>query len=177
MSVGLMARPRLRVTSAGEPAVADGTADAQVLETAPPRALPWSMPDLRRLVRAIVLSSTGLVVAWLVASGTTDLEHQEYAVAGGIVATTVAVAGLAGWLLAGMRSVRDLREEAVQDLRALLLRRSPASPATAGDLVTAAGMTHYHRASCLMVRGKAAGSARRGSALVPCPICRPEDPS
>ena len=176
MSVGLMARPRLRVTSAGEPAVHDRTADAAVLESSPPRAMPWGLPDLRRLVRAIALSGTGLVVAWLVASGTTDLAHQEYAVAGGIVATTVEIAGLAGWLLAGMRSVRELRQEAVDDVRVLLLRRSPASPATAGDLVTAAGMTHYHRASCLMVRGKPAGLVG-ASALAPCPICRPEDVS
>ena len=166
MSVGLVARPRLGAS----------LVRAEVRERTEPRARLWSLDDLRRLIRMLALSGTGLVVAWLVASGTTDLPRQEMAVAGGIVATTVALAGLSGWLLAGMRGVRELRDDAVRNARGLIVRRSATidSPALAGDLVTAQGMTHQHLASCLMVRGKA---VRAASGLAPCPICRPGEPS
>src|SRR5205823_3136563 len=97
MSVGLMARPRL-----GAPA---REAVLEHEQTAPVRSHLWSLHDLRRLLRMLALSGTGLVVAWLVASGTTDLPRQEMAVAGGIVAATIALAGLSGWLLAGVRTV------------------------------------------------------------------------
>jgi hypothetical protein len=141
-----------------------------------PRAGLWGLSDLRRLVRMLALSSTGLVIAWLVASGTTDLPRQEMAVAGGIVAIAIAIAGLAGWLLAGMHAVRELRENAARDARALIARRAVTgeTPLAAGGLVAAEGMSHHHLPSCLMVRGKA---LRTASGLLPCPICRPGEPS
>jgi hypothetical protein len=169
MSVELMARPWLGTSP---------VRDEALERTQPQRARLWDLGDLRRLVRMLALSSTGLVIAWVVASGTTDLPRQEMAVAGGIVATTVAIAGLSGWLLAGMRAVRELRDEAVRDSRALIARRTVAvgSPALTGDLVTAEGMTHHHLPSCLMVRGKSTRAVGQRT-LTPCPICLPEDPS
>src|SRR5688500_890212 len=113
MSVELMARPRLGTSRAHGSTAVEGTAAGLPVEAAPRRALPWELADLRRLVRVLALSGTGLVVAWLVASGTTDPARQAYAVAGGIAATALAIAGLAGWLLAGMRSVRQQRETSV----------------------------------------------------------------
>lgn len=136
--------------------------------------LPWELADLRRLVRVLALSGTGLVVAWVVASGTTDPARQEYAVAAGIVATALAVAGMAGWLLAGMRAVRRLRADELHDVRELLARRSdvPAAPASPGGRVTGRGMSHHHDPDCLMVRGKPVRAAR-GKGLTPCPVCLP----
>jgi hypothetical protein len=173
MSAELLVRPRPGLASAHAP-VAE-----EAVEAVPARASLWVMDDLRRLVRMLGLSGTGLVVAWLVASGTTDPARQEYAVAGGIVATAVAVAGLAGWLLAGMRSLRVRRDDAVLGARELLARRSPTSSATAAGLVTAKGMTHYHDVACLMVRGKDVRAVRgaRLAALTPCPVCHPGEPS
>lgn len=160
-----MVRPRLGVRAA-QP--------AETVVAAARRTVPWSLQDLRRLVRTFAVGLTGLVVAWLVASGTTDLVHQEYAVAGGIVATAVAVTGLAGWLLAGVRALRAERAQSLPQIRELIARRSPETapvPAQAVDgPVTAPGMTHYHDAACLMVRGKAAQPADV-PALLPCPIC------
>jgi hypothetical protein len=171
MSTGLLVQPGVSSTHVA-------ALEAPVIQpTAAVRASLWGMDDLRRLLRVLALSGTGLVVAWLVASGTTDPARQEYAVAGGIVATALAVAGLAGWLLAGMRTLRQRREGAVHRAREVLARRTGTadSPATAGALVTAKGMTHYHRASCLMVRGKAVRAVRgtRLAALTACPVCRP----
>jgi hypothetical protein len=170
MSVGLMARPRLGTAPARDEALDE----ERTGRPAVPRAHLWGLHDLRRLIRMLALSATGIVIAWLVASGTTDLSRQETAVAGGIVATAVAIVGLTGWLLAGMRTVRELREDAVQDMRALIARRSEVTetPALTGDLVTGAGMTHYHLASCLMVRGKAT-QVVDGTQLSPCPLCLP----
>lgn len=171
MSTGLLVQP-------GVSSMPVAAVEAHVVQpTAAVRASLWVMDDLRRLLRMLALSGTGLVVAWLVASGTTDPARQEYAVAGGIVATAVAIAGLAGWLLAGMRSVRECREGAVRGAREVVARRAGTadSPVTAGALVTAKGMTHYHQASCLMVRGKAVRAVRgtRLAALTACPVCRP----
>jgi hypothetical protein len=134
--------------------------------------LPWELADLRRLVRVLALSGTGLVVAWVVASGTTDPARQEYAVAAAVVGTALAVAGMAGWLLAGMRAVRRLRADELQDVQGLLARRSevPGAPASPGGRVTGRGMSHHHDPTCLMVRGKAVRAAR-GKGLTPCPVC------
>ena len=170
-----MARPRLG-TSPVRGSAADGTADTPRLEATSERAVPWELGDLRRLVRVLAVSSTGLVVAWLVASGTTDPARQAYAVAGGIVATAAAIAGLAGWLLAGMRAVRGLRDSSVREVRALLTRRSAVAVAPAvATLVTAPGMTRVHDAGCLMVRGKAVRAVRGRSALARCQICLPRE--
>jgi len=175
MSVELMARPRLG-TSRARGAAADGTADAAPLEASPPLSLPWELADLRRVVRVLALSGTGLVVAWLVASGTTDPARQAYAVAGGIVATALAIAGLAGWVLAGMRAVRVQRDTSIGDVRALLALRSPvvAGRPTAA-LVSVPGTTHVHDAGCLMVRGKAVRPLRSTAVLARCPICLPRE--
>ena len=81
-----MVRPRLGVRAA-QP--------ADTVAPAARRTVPWKLDDLRRLVRVLAVSITGLVLAWLVASGTTDLVRQEYAVAGGIVATALAAASFA----------------------------------------------------------------------------------
>jgi hypothetical protein len=169
MSVGLMARPRLGTAPARDEALDEERAGRPAV---PPHL--WGLHDLRRLIRMLALSATGIVIAWLVASGTTDLSRQETAVAGGIVATAVAIVGLTGWLLAGMRTVRELREEAVHDMRALIARRSTVTetPVLTGDLVTGAGMTHYHLGSCLMVRGKATQLVD-GTQQIACPLCLP----
>jgi hypothetical protein len=178
MSVEVMDRPRLRPSRARGAASGAGTADAAPSDAGSWGPVPWGLADLRRLVRVLALSGTGLVVAWLVASGTTDPGRQAYAVAGGIVATAVAVAGLAGWLLAGMRAVRLQRDGSVRDVRALLALRSPGvvEPASAA-LVTAPGMTHVHDAACQMVRGKAVSAVDGRSSLARCPICLPGETS
>jgi hypothetical protein len=175
MSAELVARFRPGATASA----AAAPVREELLDAAPARPHLWALADLRRLVRALALSGTGLVLAWLVASGTTDPARQEYAVAGGVVATAVALAGLTGWLLAGTRAVRVRRYAEMQDVRALLARRAPetqvASPA--GALVTVAGATHWHDSDCLMVRGKdvrPVRTAERG-ALLPCPVCLPRE--
>jgi hypothetical protein len=133
---------------------------------------PWSLRDLTQVTRTLMVSGTGLLVAWLVASGTTSLEKQEYAVAGAIVATTLAVTGLAGWLLAGVRCLRAERACSLPMVRGLVARRTPAEPGPAAmnGPVTVSGMRHHHRQDCLMVKGKAV-YAVGGGHLLPCPIC------
>ena len=143
---------------------------------------PWTLHDLRRLVRSLAVSITALAVAWLFASGTTRLSYQEYAIAGAIVGTAVAVAGLTGWLLAGVRALRAERARALTQVRAVLSQRAPAQeerslglpeqPAV-GGAVSAPGMSRYHDSACLMVRGKPVHEvlAAEAAALAPCPIC------
>lgn len=150
-----------------------GTAKQPLAGAVLQREHPWELADLRRLVRVLALSGTGLVLAWLVASGTTDPARQEYAVAGGVVATALTLAGLAGWVLAGARAVRVRRHASVQELRALLAERTPVPAAVVlGALVTVRGTAHRHQPTCLMVRGKTV-RAVRGTALAPCPVCLP----
>lgn len=150
-----------------------GTTTRPPAAAVPQREHPWELADLRRLVRVLGLSGTGLVVAWLVASGTTDPARQEYAAAGGVVATALTVAGLAGWVLVGVRAVRVRRHALGQEVRALVVRRTPvAAPVAVGTLVTVRGTAHRHQPQCLMVRGKTV-RAVRGTALAPCPVCLP----
>ena len=170
MSVALLSRPR----STGSPDA--GTSIEPLQRQVPRQAEPWDLADLRRLVRALALSGTGLVVSWLVASGTTDPAKQQYAVAGGVVAAAFTLAGLSGWVLSGMRAVRVCRCEAVQDVRALLARRSAVPTSEAAGvvpvLVTVRGTTHRHAPDCVMVRRKPVRVVRN-RALSPCPVCLP----
>ena len=142
------------------------------VETPDRPQLPWAMTDVRRLLRTLGLGATGLVVAWTVASGTTQLSRQGYAIVAGILATGAAAAGCAGWLLAGTRAVRTERARLMTEVNALIARRSPQPLAAAATgLVTAKGMRHVHEASCPMARGKALQAASADHSLEACPIC------
>jgi hypothetical protein len=96
-----------------------------------------------------------------------------------VLAAAAAVGGSIAWLAAGRRAVRARRLTVIGvfDQRGFLrsagARREPATD----DVVAVSGTTRYHRADCVLVRGKVAGPvARRGDAadgLRPCEMCRP----
>jgi len=159
---------------------------------------PWRAGDRRTFAWTTGLGLAGLVIGYWGASGTvaqsTQLRWTALAVAG------VAVAGLgnAVWLAAAARDVRARRGQMSVRLSMALagaeksaqlappgardyahLPRAEgqgAAASTAGGgsgvgVVTAEGMTHYHRPDCLMVVGK---TVREGTGRKrPCPICRP----
>ncbi|MFN2539957.1 MAG: hypothetical protein ABR549_17635 [Mycobacteriales bacterium] len=143
----------------------------------PDRArLPWAVSDIRRLVRNLALGGTGLVLAWTVASGTTQVSRQGYAIVGGVVAAVAAAAGCAGWLLSGTRAVRAERARLMVEVNALIARRSPQPTTTLeAGLVTANGMRHFHQATCPMARGKALRPVTAQDSLGACPICSRAD--
>ena len=142
------------------------------VETPERPQVPWAMTDMRRLLRTLGLAATGLVLAWTVASGTTHVARQGYAIVAGIVAAGAAAAGCAGWLLAGTRAVRAERARLMTEVNALIARRSPQPQAVpAQGLVTAKGMRHVHDASCPMARGKAVHAVPAEHSLTACPVC------
>lgn len=161
-----------------------------------PPAEPWRAGDA---IRAVVLDLVGcflIVLGWLGAASTARLSHQYAWTAVAVGGLLVAGFGNALWLLAGRRAVgiryRRLLAEGVGAPGAVATPgedgdAAPASPErarsadgageTADTLVIGAGMTRYHRADCMLVRGKAVRRHRSGrksdARARPCGICLP----
>lgn len=144
-------------------------------------AEPWSGRDLVRAVQYLLLTAVLLGTAWYGASDTTDFVHQVYWVVLGIGATALLSFGALMFVLDGMREIRRRRLALMQDLDSAL---SPAQPLTpVGHVehehaVAASLMTHYHRRSCPLVRGKAIPhvgppATHVDAGRVPCGVCAP----
>jgi hypothetical protein len=139
--------------------------------------LPWAARDLTALLRLGLLGLVAIAVGWIGSSGTVVLSRQAGWVGAAVMGNLMAGAAMVGWLLAGLRSVRQLKQEVVADLDA----RWPESTAldtSGGDLsglVSLAGARRYHRAGCHLVAGKptrvAAASAHHRAGRQPCGVC------
>lgn len=139
--------------------------------------LPWTARDLTALLRLGLLGAAAVATGWIGGSGTVVLSRQAgwlgFAVVGNLLAGTAMV----GWLLGGLRSVRQLKQEVVAELD----ERWPASVTQAGaildptGLVSLDGASRYHRASCRLVQGKATKlgtpAAHRKAGRQPCGVC------
>jgi hypothetical protein len=133
---------------------------------------------------------TGLALTWYGASDQPDWPDQLPWASLGVAATTVALLGLVTWLLAGLRRVRRLRREVLPLLAAGAERRRSAGASGVAPtgaalgafvgqdpvrLVTAPGMTRFHRPACPLAAGKPVLPVQPdeadGAGLVPCGVC------
>lgn len=144
-------------------------------EPVPPRRLPWTYADLQRLARTELLSFLGLVVCFVGARNTRSWDDQLLWIVGAFAAMLLAGWGWTGWMLAGSRALRARERSALARGRRIADARRAAP--VAGLVVTAEGMTRYHRPDCVFVRGReiVAGTAEQQTArgLVACGACRP----
>lgn len=127
----------------------------------------------------MVIGAALVVIGWMALSGTLDLDRQTGFVILGLVGTMLALAGLGGALLGGMRAIRDRRAVVVRCIALLAELTAPAAapgPAESA-LLSGDGMTHFHRADCLLAEGKSLRAAdadgHRAAGRRPCPVCLP----
>jgi len=138
----------------------------------------WSGRARRLLVGCCSGGLALMISGWVQLSGGSSVDAQ-------IPWLNVAVSGLllAGfgntlWLLRGRRSVADLRTSLLPPTFGTTGEPVDAPvPAEQRQLVSAAGMTRYHRPDCLLAAGKpVVGASRRTHEMagrLPCRTCRP----
>jgi hypothetical protein len=138
------------------------------------------MRDLTRTTRTVLAGAVGVTVGWVGASGTALISRQLLWAAVSVAGVILAGMGMVSWLLAGLRVVYQVSQEALAPLHTQ--PRTPSAvtsavlalPTTGAAMVTAPGMTRFHNADCLLVRGKRVEVVpAAGHALRPCGVCRP----
>jgi hypothetical protein len=145
---------------------------------------PWARRDALFPGLLIGVGVVLLVVGWFGISDAIALESQTRWLALGIVGLIVGGLGMVVWLLAAMIRISQLRRAvyAEIDRRVSAAERAAAGAATptaevAVGFATAPGMRRYHRADCLMLRGKKATVAAEAdltkAGLAPCGVCLP----
>jgi hypothetical protein len=138
-------------------------------------SLPWTVSHVATLYAAWVVGAVLMGVAWLGVSDSVRVPTQVRWTDVGIAGLLVTAAGKEAWLIAGRRAIGAMRR-AVLAASALPSPRRGTVPAPVGrDLVTASGMTRYHRADCIFAAGKRVTVVRRGAVrrrgLRPCEAC------
>jgi hypothetical protein len=158
----------IRIVRTPRPAAAPADLTAQ--------SAPWRLADLGRLARFEVPSLIAIVVCFVGARHTDNWGHQLYWIVGAIAAMLLAGAGWTAWLLVGARSLRR-RQRRLGELTSLLVP-PPTRPMGPDRLVTARGMTHFHRVGCLLTEGRKLTSGQRKTlvarGLTPCGVCLDE---
>ena len=139
--------------------------------------LPWAARDLTALLRLGVLGVAVISVGWIGGSGTVVLSRQAGWLGLAVVGNMMAGAAMVGWLLGGLRTVRQLKQEVVAELDGRWPSRA-AQDALVVDptgLVSLEGARRFHRASCRLVQGKPTtadtASAHRKDGRLPCGVC------
>jgi hypothetical protein len=164
------------MSSAPGTASASGTTPAEVRAAVFGDDAPWRTGDLVRAAGLAAAGLTGLSLTWYGASAQPDWADQLPWASLGVAATTIALLGLVSWLVAGLRRVHRLRREVLPLLAASAAPRRSASAAAVTPigtaLVTAPGMTRFHRPACPLAAGKPVQPVEADSAgLVPCGVC------
>jgi len=169
----------LITASASASATTTAPASAEVRATVLGADAPWRTADLLRAAGLAAAGLTGLALTWYGASDQPDWADQLPWASLGVAATAIALLGLVSWLLAGLRRVRRLRREVLPLLAASAAPRRSVSAAAVtpigAALVTAPGMTRFHRPACPLAAGKPVQPVRPddavGAGLVPCGVC------
>lgn len=148
----------------------------------------WSSREVLNTLLAFSLGVVGDFICWWGVSGVGTFKQEVPWLLGSIAATGPAVIGLAFLLIAGARSVTDLRDQQVSRLVWLIgdgrLGPKPSdaqAPWPGAKLTTLAivsGSQRYHNPDCQMARGKAkVALITRDEAtarlLLPCGVCEP----
>lgn len=139
--------------------------------------LPWTARDLTALLRLGLLGVVVIAAGWIGGSGTVVLSRQAGWLGVAVLGTLMAGTAMVGWLLGGLRSVRQLKQQVVAELDA----RWPTAVTPPGvivdlnGLVSIEGASRYHRAGCRLVQGKAIEVAtpakHRKAGRRPCGMC------
>ena len=137
---------------------------------------PWRSGQLRILCGAQVLAVAAVAIATIGATNTASFDEQtdwlNLAIAG--IAFAALTAG--AWLQLGRRRVIARRGRVAGSLAAAI-DRPVAQGAGAFAPVATAEMSHYHRETCQLVRGKGAAPAsvieHHRAQRTPCAVCRP----
>lgn len=139
---------------------------------------PWRSRELVRLGLGEGIALAFVISGWIGASGVSSVRRGLLWL--GISLTGLVIAGVSNgwWLLVGLRSVGGRASVSVPPVvgRASLAKRS--EPRSRQDrLVSAAGMTRYHRAGCVLVQGREiaekTASKHQAAGLRPCGVCEP----
>jgi HAMP domain-containing protein len=141
--------------------------------------VPWSLADARLTVSTTAVGVSLLAWGWWVASGTPKAGSAVPGVAASVVAALAVAGGALSWVTAGRRSNRLRREALLARLDAYA--RDDVSPQLQAKaevgLVALAGSARFHRADCVLVRGKAVhrfdGRSTAGADRTPCEMCEP----
>lgn len=139
---------------------------------------PWVVPDLFRWFGLLLLSATGLVVAWWGVSGTARAGAQVAWVNVGVAALILGGLGNMTWLLQGRRALAIRRRA----LLAEISTRADSPLAYPTDLtsmpaarVAVRGTIHHHRPDCAAVVGKKVQqmslAAHERAGRRPCGLC------
>jgi hypothetical protein len=129
-------------------------------------------------VRYALASLILLATAWYGASDTTNFVNQIYWIVLGIAGTVLLSFGALMFLLDGMREIRGRRLAVMQDLDAALSDAPQTAQVTRDLAVASSQMTHYHRGTCPLVRGKSVpiiglSVTHLDAGRVPCGVCAP----
>jgi hypothetical protein len=126
---------------------------------------PWQRRELMFAVPGVAVGPVGLLVSWLGARSTRNWAEQDGWIAVGTLCLAISLAAAASWVRVGLRNMRTLQRTLVRGARTHLSALSVAvAPEQAdGRLVTAAGLTLFHRPDCLLVNGKSVHSIAPGT--------------
>ncbi|MGH9035735.1 MAG: hypothetical protein ACRD0O_08215 [Acidimicrobiia bacterium] len=141
---------------------------------------PWSRRAVLRAVVAVGVAAVLLVVAWVGASDTTQVDTQLRWLNLGLVGILLVGAATAVTTLDGRRAVGIRRQQLLPDEPKTAAATDVLSNGTE-PIVSVARMRRYHRTSCPLVAGKPAQAAEvavhRQAGLEPCGICEPGPPA
>jgi hypothetical protein len=137
---------------------------------------PWEVADLASLAGRVLLAAIGIFVAWEGASRSVVWNDQQAWTALGIGSLVFGLAGIVGWLRAGVVRIRDVKQEVIATIQTAPAAATRAR-ATPTGVTLGEGMSLYHRADCIFVEGKAIRTlspqdAERAGAA-PCVVCEP----
>ena len=134
------------------------------------------MSDARLALPAAVIGLVLLGWAWWDASGTGKLDDQVRSVVFALIGAGAVAAGSVAWLAAGRRALRVRRLALINRLDESVLplpvQEEAVEPESDG-FVAVKGTALYHRADCLLVRGKSVQAVRSVAKRAACPMCRP----
>lgn len=142
------------------------------------RTLPWSLADARFALTAATVGLAMLVVGWWQSSGTANVGDAVPGIVFGVLAVVAVAGGAVAWIAAARRTVR-LRSRDLMDQtdRRLLDTATASLQIEESRLVAVGGSNRYHRADCLLVRGKQVermpGAVRLVRRRRPCEMCEP----
>jgi len=144
---------------------------AVIVEADPPL---WSQPDTARLRTLVGAGAVVLGASWFLASGLAEVRQQLVFVSLSLFGAFLGLAGVAGWLIGGRRTVRARTR--------LLLGDAPAAASASGGpvadgFVAVPDARWFHRADCLLVKGRdlvvSARAAHEAVGRRACPACAP----
>ena len=140
---------------------------------------PWSRGHFVRLAVIVAVGGLACALAWNGTATRSRLEDQTGWVAIGVTGLLVAAVAQLVWLRQGRRAVAAYGAAVQASVASLVHDRvaAPAQAGSAGGLVAAEGMAHFHRPECPIAAGRPWPPEPRrvheAAGRTPCGICQP----